>query len=183
MGSRQGTLPCLWPAITLPLNRKDFFGLHLQPLPGHEQCLTGPGRKSIPVCTVSLFLLVHLRCSAQRALPIDGMELPSNICHVPLWALAYSSVAAQTLKTRVCYEDLNNFLSFYLLSSYLMRWKMNHQYDRSDPAFSCSWVNLTENCLQEINWLLDAKDWRCTLGTHPLNTAKVPASYTIEKKS
>ena len=59
---------------------------------------------------------------------------------------------------------------------------MNHsEYDRSNPAFGCSGVNLVENCLWGINSLLDAKEWTCIPGTHIQNTANVPASYTLEK--
>lgn len=68
------------------------------------------------------------------------------------------------------------------LSSYLMRWKMNHsEYDRSNPGFGCSGVNLVQNCLWGINSLLDAKDWSCIPGTHIQNTVNVPAPYALEK--
>lgn len=70
--------------------------------------------------TVSLSVSVPLRCSACRALPINGVELPSNICHVPRWAAAYRSVAAQTLKTRVCCEERNNFPSLFLPPLFLL---------------------------------------------------------------
>lgn len=59
---------------------------------------------------------------------------------------------------------------------------MNHsEYDRSNPAFGRSGVNLVQNCLWGINSLLDAKDWSCIPGTHIHNTANVPALYTLEK--
>lgn len=59
---------------------------------------------------------------------------------------------------------------------------MNHtEYDRSNPAFRCSGVNLVENSLWGINSLLDAKDWSFIPGTHIQNMANVLVSYTLDK--
>lgn len=49
--------------------------------------LTGPDTNKHPGVPLSHSPCVPLRCSACRALPISGVELPSNICPVPPWAL------------------------------------------------------------------------------------------------
>lgn len=49
--------------------------------------LTGPDTNKHPGVPLSHSPSVPLRCSACRALPISGVELPSNICRVPPRAL------------------------------------------------------------------------------------------------
>lgn len=146
--------------------------------------LPGPDRSEAAWC-LSHCLTVSdpLWCSACWVFPIKGVELPSNICRVPQWAIAYRSVAAQTLRTRFCCEEWSNFPSPFLSPLFILNEVKNESF--------CIWQ--IKSCI----WLLWGKScWNVSLGnkftarcqglgfrtgTHIQNTAHAPTSYTLEK--
>lgn len=117
--------------------------------------ITGAGgarwERASRCATVSLSVSVPLRCSACWVLPINGMELPSNICCGPRWAAAYRSVAAQTLKTRACCEEWNNFPSLFLPPLFLLDEVKNESF----------WIWQIKSC---IRLLWGKSCWKLSLG-------------------
>lgn len=135
---------CQGGCVVLQRTRSSFWTSvsgynYLWQLPGREWCQFQQGQTGarVPMCRCLISISVRFWC---WAFPINGVELPSNICHVPRWATAYRTVAALTLKKRVCCEVQNNFPTLFFSPLFLLDEVKNESF----------WIWQIKSCIRSL---------------------------------